>query len=1043
MVCTEYPNPFLDKSLSRAAIDTKIFQNGDTVLIFSSETLSVVTYLREHIKEVTVHIDNNRFWKSDTVFHEEEFSADPINIPISFYRTGWNKIVITTVYKNDETKIEVDSLYARSPLEQLPITALVGDSIHLKTLPVKDADVNYVWDFHDSLTKVKEFTPQFDFVLKYPISSLIGELYVIDRNNNRSPSVYFATTAGSGSKLNISAVSGLIKGDTIITGESHFMFKVYINGSISKAVVNGLSFDSSEVSSNGVNVSKMFNNLDTLKDPMKVTVTVTDKNSQLTEKIFFIKYDANQTSLLKISVTSPNVIRDTSFVLKSTFTIYGNVTNHAQYEKLYLNFSLNGFTKGYCKLLAANDEWEYKITFAYGWNKLRLELSKDSTGTGTAIVSKEIQVKYDSTMNDFQPPKIKNIKIDGIAIAGDNSFTTSGSVAVLTMDVSDNKGIKSVLVNNDSARVQQNDLTYSVSITPGHTIGGTQYIIKATDLSDIVITDTITGLFNHTPQIESVSFPSSMRTDSVYHLIVRASDGDAGDKLTKTIIFQRPSGDSTITLVNDTVLWKPVIADTGENTIFINVTDEFSASHDTMMAFTVYQKTDKPLKVSWLTTSDDFPKSIIVGQEKLTAQLKITPNTGIPPFTFTASMDNPYIVIYKGSDSQFTWSPNRSDAGVRTLSLTVTDMNGDSDVVDILLNIIAHPAAIVSFNDQTMTLNENSTGDATIVRLSTPLPDSVKIPYSIKLIDALSSDIDMPQSGVILFNPGDTIAKLPIKLVNDFIPESDKKFSIILSDLPPLSNKDTIALNKNNSAVEITIRDDDKRTVKYSFIGSASSGSEKVTEVTIKVTLDTTLDRDLELSYYLDKLNSTADSSDFSFASTNQTLTFKAGVKDADFKILIVNDTKPEPDRALVFKLQTNDPAAIPGANTSFQYTIIDDDIAAKVGVMLKPDQISLPEGATPNIGVVLTAALKSDITVTIRAKESSTARANFDYTISSNKIVVKAGTTSQSMGLTVIKDNFPEPPRTVEFEIIAISDMVNAEIINSAKTMKVTITDN
>jgi hypothetical protein len=300
----------------------------------------------------------------------------------------------------------------------------------------------------------------------------------------------------------------------------------------------------------------------------------------------------------------------------------------------------------------------------------------------------------------------------------------------------------------------------------------------------------------------------------------------------------------------------------------------------------------------------------------------------------------------------------------------------------------------------------------------------------------------MIPSGIVWFAPGDTTVRLPINIINDVDIEDEELFTIDLSDLPALSDKDSIAVNKSKSSIEVTIRDDDQRTVKYSFYGSAASGSEKIKSDTIKVELDTTLDRDIELTYAYDTASSAKDS-DFTFASTNHTLKFKAGTKEAYFIILITNDTKQEKDEVITFKLESADPAVIAGKFTTFDYTITDDDALTKVGVMLQPTTISLPEGATPSIGVVLTGALKNDITVTIRARESSPARAGTDYTITSNVIVVKASTTSQSIGLKLIRDNSPEFGEWVEFEIFSISDTVNAEISPTLKNMRVNITDN
>jgi hypothetical protein len=1048
VVCTEYPNPFLDKSLSKATADNKSFQNGDTVLIFSSETISVVTYLREYIKEVSVHIDSNRFWSSpDTVFHEEDLTTEPIIIPISFYDTGWNKIIISTKFKNDETKTEIDSLFAQSPLFQYAIVAVPGDSIHLKTNSVMDdRDVFYVWDFQDGTPEINRHNPKFDFVLKNAFSKPQGKLYVTDLNNHQSPPFLFETIADSEKKLNITSANDSIRGDTIYTGEPNFTFKVYINGPFKSALVNGLLFDSSQTSGTGYQISKTFNNLDTLLDPMKASVVVIDKNNESIEKIFYIKYDENQANLPEIIITTPNIIRDTANVLKSVLPMKGYVTGNAAGEKLYINFSLNGFDKGNTCIEQENNEWiwTYTLNLKHGWNQLRIYLTKDSNSGSSAIVSKEIQIKYDSTKFDSRPPRIIDIKVDGVAISKGEIFTSSNATSVLTFVVDEDDTIKAVTVNNDTIQAQPDGVTYNVSIQPVHKIGGLSYIISAADNNNTK-TDSVTIVLNHTPEIDFVSLPTSMEINSTYNFIVKASDGDVGDKLEKTIKIKRPGGDSIITLTNDTVAWKPALADTGENTIFVYVRDDFFDSDETTMVSKVYQKTDKPLKVSWLTTAADFPSSIIAGKETLSKKLMLDSGTGTAPFSFTVTMDNPFKVIYEGSDAQFTWAPKRSDAGVRTLHFYVKDAIGENDTIDVLMTITAHPAAEVSFINQTMTVNENSTNDVALLRLSAPIKDSVIIPYSIKIGTTSSSDIDMPSSGTVVFIPGDTLAELPIKLINDSITEQDKKFIIALSDLPPLSDKDSIALNKSRSTLEVTIHDDDKRMIRYSFVGSAASGPENKADVFIVVTLDTVLDRDLTMTYYLDKNLSTVNDSDFAFANTNKTLSFKAGDTVDTFKIIITNDSQAEADKVLVLKLQTDDPILIPGANTSFQYTIIDDDRVSKVQVMFQPPTLRVKEGAQPSAPLIyLSTPLQNDITVTIKATEVSSAKLGFynDYMIPGNKIDVKANSQSQSIGLWIVKDNNAEQEEYVEFEIIAISDTVHAEISPSLKSSKVFITD-
>ena len=133
--CSDPPNPFLDITKSRASVYSKTFEDRDTIPIFSFETLTVAIYLKEHLREVSVHIDHNRLGTSDdTIISIDSYDGDLVFIPFSFYDTGWQHIEVRSLKNTGEIVSEKYELYAMSPLYQKTIRGRTGDSVRLKTL---------------------------------------------------------------------------------------------------------------------------------------------------------------------------------------------------------------------------------------------------------------------------------------------------------------------------------------------------------------------------------------------------------------------------------------------------------------------------------------------------------------------------------------------------------------------------------------------------------------------------------------------------------------------------------------------------------------------------------------------------------------------------------------------------------------------------------------------------------------------------------------------------------------------------------------------
>ena len=236
-------DPFLNVENSGTVVNYKSFYDGKTVNIFSTESLSIAVYLREHISEYTVHIDDNRLWKSaDKIITSDQIKTSPILYYFSFRDTGTKKITITTKLKDGSTKdVKTFTLHAVSPLSQDKIIAKQGDSLVLKTATVSD-QVTYVWDLKNGET-IRSASPVVKIILGKSFVYGTGELYVAD-GAQESRSVMFELSDPQIDTIGLAIVSPDCIRDTIRTEDSAYTLKINLSGtpSIKSATVNGSPF---------------------------------------------------------------------------------------------------------------------------------------------------------------------------------------------------------------------------------------------------------------------------------------------------------------------------------------------------------------------------------------------------------------------------------------------------------------------------------------------------------------------------------------------------------------------------------------------------------------------------------------------------------------------------------------------------------------------------------------------------------------------------------------------------------------------------------
>lgn len=825
--CNDYSNPYLDIGQARASVKEKSFNDRDTVLIFSRESLSIVVFLKEYVKEIKVSIDSNRFWSgSDSVLKPSTFNLKPINIPFSFYATGWQKIKLTTYLTNGDSVVEAYSLFAKSPLYQKAIKGGAGDTVDLVTPPVNDDDVNYVWNFRNGTTPIKDGKPAISFVNKTAIQSSVGELYVEelyveDAKQRRSPSVLFSISSGTSKKLNLICTNNSIVMDSVFSSTSDFTFSVRVTGTeqLKSASINNLEFDDVQNETDFVQLTKTFHNLDTLKAPIIAVVNATDNNGQSVSKTFYIHYNKNTTSITPvIAVTIPTSVNDTANVINSLLSMYGTITGHTQYARSYLNISIDGIHVGSRMISADSTTWSYTLSLKSGINRILLELLKDTTLSDSKISQTAITVNY-SPIPDNVAPKIISIIVNNTTIGDAKNFTTRVSEVPFQIIVSDNKEVTKVTINGIKA-ASSNGRTFTITQTLSHSKDSIPFIIRAEDLAGLSVCDTIKGIFNRLPQLLPVTIPPIIVADSTYNFVIMAKDDDK-DKLLLTVTV----GDSIIPIINESIQWKPAVKDTGKYEVNIHVSDEYYESDDTTFNVTIINYGGKPVPVKWLTLAKDIPDAITAG-DSLTVLMKVDPLTGTKPFSYSFSVQSegkPSSLLYEGTDPKLIWIPKRSDAGLKSLKLIVTDSKSTTDSLTKMINVNAFPAALVSFTDSSAKVNENGTRDSASVSLSVPLKDTVKIPYKIIFEKASAADISFDSTGIIIFKPGDTLVKMSIKPVNDSLIEGDEKFTI---QLQALSVKDSIAVDATKSRFEVTINDDDGQIgvmLQRSTIGGSMS----------------------------------------------------------------------------------------------------------------------------------------------------------------------------------------------------------------------------
>jgi fibronectin type 3 domain-containing protein len=264
----------------------------------------------------------------------------------------------------------------------------------------------------------------------------------------------------------------------------------------------------------------------------------------------------------------------------------------------------------------------------------------------------------------------------------------------------------------------------------------------------------ITVNANRAPYFTTVLPDSKIVEDSLFTFTYTASDSDA-DKLSYGV-FLAPAGFAIDTA--GTITWTPSIAQRGDHTFFVTVSDGFVTARDTV-TLTVLKTNHYPY---YLTVMNDT--TVNEGQH-----LAFTYRFGdVDNDTLTFSILNKLDSAVILNDSVFVWKPTYYQSGVHTVVTALND--GRVSVLDTVIVTVLHvnrpPVFTSVFNDTIIYVDSTAKG-----RIRFNDPDSDKVTVAM---------IKAPVNALFAGDSSITWTALPSQMGNDtfIVAISDGAFTV-------------------------------------------------------------------------------------------------------------------------------------------------------------------------------------------------------------------------------------------------------------------------
>lgn len=675
--CTDDYNPFTDTSNTKMYLSGS-FGNGDTIDLFSTETLTVMVAVPELADSLVVSAHVNRLFDNGVRAYGAAdpgaLHRGPYRCLFSMYDTGWQDVRCTLKRSNGETMVKSLTCYVRSPLVPNVVRGSYGAEVRLVTIGVANRDVFYTWDFGREMV-ITTARPETTVVLHTSGLGTSGKLSISDGYVTSPPVAFeYVLFDTIGPIVDFMDELYQVSGDTVSTSDTIFFFRVVIKdrnaGGVDSASINGASFDLVDDSM----YTKIFNRMDTLQTPRRMTLYAIDNFQYYndTTASFYLRFnpDARTRSGLRLLMWVPP--RDTTLFTTRTKKLLGTV-EHVAGDSIHttVQITVNG-SEAYATTLNGQGsvDWSASVKFDDSVNVVGVT-AYNSRGDSVAALQRVVRVQ--AGIEDTVPPVIVGILDGGEHAHGRIVDFTPVQLRVLAFDAAE--GVKAVRFNALEI-TSTNGVGWEYPVDLIHQKGGNVIRIEVIDRNGLSTDSSVVMYLNNRPvpvHIPTPPVPLFAGESLVDSFIVSDMDGDS-------LVYRIDAEDTTATIDRRGYLyWKTERGDTGSHLFRLRVYDGYDEiTHIMKVEVVEKERLEPPVRFS--VTADEFPRWVEATVDTVREVMRTVPGTGRKPFTYTTiRMSDGRPLPIRNDTLEIV--PSMRDTGRLQMRSWVTDRYQRSDTI--------------------------------------------------------------------------------------------------------------------------------------------------------------------------------------------------------------------------------------------------------------------------------------------------------------------------------------------------------------------------
>ena len=282
-------------------------------------------------------------------------------------------------------------------------------------------------------------------------------------------------------------------------------------------------------------------------------------------------------------------------------------------------------------------------------------------------------------------------------------------------------------------------------------------------------------------------------------------------------------------------------------------------------------------------------------------------------------------------------------------------------------------------------------------------------------------------NGRLTFRPGETNAKIRIRLNDETLDENDETFAVSFAN--PVNA--TFAGDSLTAEVYGTIVDDDNPP---GLSIASATAMEDAGVLSFAVNLDHDSSREVRVEYETVVLSSDTSTSGTDFASRSDTLIFAVGETSKTISVTVNDDDYSEVDETFTVRLVNPvNGTILVGTATG----TIENDDGATATVSFPTTTVYVDEAAgTMNVGVVLSRSVSQNVTVTI-ASENGTALSGSDYNLQQQQVTILMNELEGLIPVSISNDSVPEDDEEFKLRITAAQ---NADLSTDTTKLQTTV---